>query len=128
MNVFKKTALATAIAATALVSASPAMARDHRRGGDDTAAIAIGAGIVGLAIGAIVASSSNDRRDRDVNYRRNGWQYRDGYYWDREGRRYDRQGRRYEDDGYYARRGYNDRYRYNNDYGYNNGYGYYRGN
>lgn len=108
MNLFKKATLATALAASALASASPAVARDYRhRGGDDTAAIAIGAGIIGLAIGAIAASSSNDRHDRDYyDYRRNGWQYRDGYYWDRDGHRYDRDGRRYDDDRYYARRGY----------------------
>jgi hypothetical protein len=116
MNVFKKATIAAAVAATALVSASPAMAQNYRRGGDDTAAIAIGAGIVGLAIGAIVASSNNNR---DFDYRRNGWQYRDGYYWDRSGNRYDRQGRRFQDNGYYARRGYG-----NNGY---NGYGNYRG-
>jgi hypothetical protein len=115
MNVFKKATIAAAIAATTLVSASPAMAQNYRRGGDDTAAIAIGAGIVGLAIGAIVASSNNDRRNRDFDYRRNGWQYRDGYYWDRSGNRFDRQGRLYRDDRYHARRGYG------------NGYGDYRG-
>ena len=112
MNMIKKTALASALAVTTLAAASPAMARDHRRG-DDTAAIAIGAGIIGLAIGAIVASSNDDdRRDRyyDNRYRQNGWQYRDGYYWDRDGRRYDRNGRRHYDNRYYARRGYGDNY------------------
>jgi hypothetical protein len=118
MNVFKKATIATALAATTLVSASPAMAQNYRRGGgDDTAAIAIGAGIVGLAIGAIVASSNNDRNN---DFRRNGYQYRDGYYQDRAGNRFDRQGRPFRNDGYYARRGYN------ND-GYNNRYGTYRG-
>lgn len=119
MNVFKKATIATAIAATTLVSASPAMAQNFRRGGgDDTAAIAIGAGIVGLAIGAIVASSNNNRRDRGFDYRRNDWQYRDGYYWDRSGNRFDRQGRLYRDDRYHARRGYG------NGYGNYRGYGY----
>jgi hypothetical protein len=103
MNLIKKASIATALAATALVSASPAMARHNR--GDDTAAIAIGAGIIGLALGAIVASSNNDRHDRDWQYRR-GWEYRDGYYWDRQGRRYDRNGRRFYNDDYHVRRGY----------------------
>lgn len=110
MTLFKKATLATALAASALASATPAMARDHyNRRGNDTAAIAIGAGIVGLAIGAIVASGNKGRRDRDdYYYRNNGWEYRDGYYWDRSGNRYDRDGRRYDDDRYYARRGYGD--------------------
>lgn len=118
MNLFKKATLATVLGATALTAASPAMARDYYRNrGNDTAAIAIGAGIVGLAIGAIAASSSNNRRDRDYDYRRNGYEYRDGYYWDRQGRRYDRDGRRY-DDRYYDRRGYGSY----GDYGYYRGY------
>ncbi|MFA7604269.1 MAG: hypothetical protein WCY29_14805 [Novosphingobium sp.] len=117
MKLFKNAALATALAASVLATANPAMARDNRHRGDDTAAIAIGAGIIGLALGAIVASSGNDRRDRDYyDYRANGWQYRDGYYWDRNGNRYDREGRRHYDNGYYARRGYN------GDRGYYRGY------
>lgn len=68
-----KTAVAAGLATLAL-SAVPAQARDdyfrgHDRGGDD-AAIAIGAGVVGLALGAALASSS---RDRD-------YYYDDGYY------------------------------------------------
>ena len=107
MNLIKKATLATALAASTLAAATPASARDYyRHRGDDTAAVAIGAGIIGLALGAIVASSSRDRHHRDYDYRRNGWEYRDGYYWDRDGRRYDRNGQRYDDDGYYARRGY----------------------
>lgn len=98
MNIFKKAAFGTALAATAVVSASPAMARDYRRGHDDTAAVAIGAGVIGLALGAIIASSSrNNDRDRDRYYNQsyqpgysNGWQSRDGSYWDRDGRRMSR--------------------------------------
>jgi hypothetical protein len=87
------------------------MARPHYRDrGNDTAAVAIGVGILGLAIGAIAASSGRDRFDRDYQYRRDGRVYRDGYYWDRDGNRFDRDGRRYNDDSYYARRGYDDRY------------------
>ena len=122
MSIFRKTLLATTLAATAFVSASPAMARDgYHRDHDNTAAVAIGAGIIGLAIGAIVASSSNhDDRYRDgYSYNdsgyygqayNSGWYYRDGYYWDRDGRRYDRdEYNRYQrrDNRYYdQRRGY----------------------
>ncbi|MET0180098.1 MAG: hypothetical protein ABW194_06390 [Novosphingobium sp.] len=69
---FRSFALAITLGTTALVAtAAPATARDRyyrgHRGGDD-AAIAIGAGLVGLAIGAAIAS--DNRRDR----------YYDGYY------------------------------------------------
>ncbi|WP_404482331.1 hypothetical protein [Novosphingobium sp. BL-52-GroH] len=95
MNLFKKTALAAGLAATALASTTPAMARDYHRGNDNTAAVAIGAGILGLAVGAIAASSSN-RNDRYYDDRYEGrayvsdWSYRDGYYWDRDGGRHGR--------------------------------------
>lgn len=97
MNVFKKSALALGLAATAVVSTTPAMARDYRGGSDNTAAIAIGAGILGLAVGAIAASSNNRDRDRydDRYYDQragysSGWNYRDGSYWDRNGGRHSR--------------------------------------
>ncbi|MES2494290.1 MAG: hypothetical protein V4579_13560 [Pseudomonadota bacterium] len=111
MSFFKKAALGTALVATAVTTASPAMADPyygrHNRGGDSTGAAIVG-GIVGLALGAlIVSSTNNNHRDR---YAERGWQYRDGYYWDREGRRYDRNGRHHPRNGYYARRGYEDRY------------------
>lgn len=126
MSIFKKATFATALAATALVTTTPAMARDyHRGGGDNTAAVAIGAGILGLAVGAIVASSSRNhdryRDDRyDDRYADSGyvysspaytsdWRYRDGYYWDRDGRRHDR-------DEYYRYRNYDSRYGYNGNY------------
>lgn len=122
MSIFKKAALGTALAATALVSASPAMARDYHRDHDNTAAVAIGAGVIGLALGAIIASSDNDRhRDRyyDSSYAygpayTSGWYYRDGYYWDRDGRRHSRDEytRRYRGDDY--RNG--DNYRRGDDY------------
>ncbi|MEO6716829.1 MAG: hypothetical protein ABIM50_06220 [Novosphingobium sp.] len=71
-----KSAAAVAVPALALM-ALPAQARDgyyrgHRGGGDD-AAIAIGAGVVGLALGAALASNSRDR----------GYYYDDGYYYPR---------------------------------------------
>jgi hypothetical protein len=115
---FHKATLAAALVATVGLTAAPAEARDryyrHRGGGDD-AAIAIGAGLVGLALGAAIAS---DRRDR----------YYDGYY------NYDR---RYYPRGYYngyrayprynhpyRQRYYRDRYYRDRPYGY--GYGYRR--
>lgn len=118
MNVLKKTAIAAGLAATALASASPAMARDWNHGGyrghDNTAAVAIGAGILGLAVGAIVASGNDRHNDR---YYASDWSYRDGYYWDRDGRRYsrddyERYGRDYRNDGRYDGQGgyYGDRY------------------
>ena len=130
MGMLKKMTLAATLGATALTAtATPAMARPYYRhhDGGDTAAIAIGAGILGLAVGAIAASNSghhdryDDRYDDGYNYG-GGWYYRDGYYWNRDGRRYDRnewqQYRRGHDDwrsdsrrgydrnDYYDRRGY----------------------
>lgn len=68
---FRKAAIGTALAAATLLAAAPAEARDgyHHGGGGDDAAIAIGAGIVGLAIGAAIAS------DNDGHHH-----HRDGYY------------------------------------------------
>ena len=116
MNIIGKSVIATTLAATALVSTTaPVMARDYyrNRGGDNTAAVAIGAGVIGLALGAIVASSSNnDRRyQNDGRYYRNdryycrsndGWQQQRGDYYDRD--RYNDRSRY--DDRYYSRRGY----------------------
>lgn len=118
MTIFKKAALAVGLAATALATTTPAMARDWHRGNDNTAAVAVGAGILGLAVGAIAASSSRDN-DRyydaryDDRYYGSSWSYRDGYYWDRDGRRfsrgeYERYSRDHRDDqrrGYYGDRG-----------------------
>lgn len=55
--------LATALAASALVAAAPASARDYyrHRGDGDDATIAIGAGIIGLAVGAAIADHDDDR-------------------------------------------------------------------
>lgn len=68
MTIFSKAVLAAGMGAMALAVSAPAEARGYHRGGGDDAAIAIGAGLVGLAIGAAIASS-----DRD-DY------YYDGYY------------------------------------------------
>jgi len=66
MTIFKKAVLAAGMGAMALAVSTTAEARGYHRGGGDDAAIAIGAGIVGLAIGAAIASSDHD----------------DGYYYD----------------------------------------------
>ena len=64
MNQFlTKAVLGTTLAATAMTAALPADAqryRRHNRG--DSTGTAIVAGIAGLAIGAAIASSSNDNR------------------------------------------------------------------
>lgn len=121
MGIFRKATLATVLAATAITSATPALAdpyyRGGHRGGDATGA-AIAGGIIGLALGAIIASSaSSHHNDR---YADRGWTWRDGYYWDGQGRRYDRDGRPCDEDrsGYYNRRGYDDRGWGQNDRGY----------
>lgn len=98
MTFFRNATIATALAATALVSATPAMARDHYRNNDNTAAVAIGAGVIGVALGAILASNNDRDRYRDDRYYgtsygsayNSNWQYRDGWYWDRDGGRHSR--------------------------------------
>ena len=113
-GIFKKTVLATALAATTLATATPAAAQSYRgRDHGDGAGAAIAAGIFGLAIGAIIASGGNHHHDRyaEGNGYRVGWTWRDGYYWDREGHRFDRDGHPCDRDeqGYY-RRGYGDQH------------------
>ncbi len=113
MNIVRKAFLATTLAATALVSATPAMARDGHHGrGDDTAAIAVGVGILGLAFGAIAASGGRDRYD-DRYYVSDGWYYNDNYYYNRSGERYSRNDwqRRYRHGDYQHRREYRDGWR-----------------
>ncbi len=75
-NVLTKVGLGVALAATSLTVAAPAEAQRyyHRDRGSD-AGTAIVAGIAGLAIGAAIASSSNDR------YYDRGYDNR--YYYDR---------------------------------------------
>lgn len=63
-----KLGIGAALGACALMVSAPAMARDHYRDRGGDAALAIGAGIVGLAIGAALA-------DRDDRY-----YYDRGYY------------------------------------------------
>ena len=107
----KKAGLATVLAATTLTAAAPAEAQRYWRGrdrGGDVATGAIIGGVVGLGLGAAIASSNRDR-------------YYDRGYYDRRG---------YYDDGYYRappRRFYRDRYYapprgYWRGRGYDNGY------
>jgi hypothetical protein len=103
MNLLKKAVLGTALGAMALATA-PADARGyyrHHHHGDD-AAVAIGAGIIGLAVGAAIASDNRGYNDY----------YYDGYYNDPYYRGY----------GYYTP-GYNVYY-YPYSYPYYNGYWY----
>lgn len=101
-TLLKKLALAAALSASVLAGASPAEARDRYYGrGDNDAAIAIGAGIIGLAIGAAIAD-----RDDDRYYDRGHWgsrryvtvRDRPGYYY-----YYDGYPNRYYRDRYYDR-------------------------
>jgi hypothetical protein len=103
----KRAGIVAALAVGAMTVSTSAQARDrywHHRG-DDDAALAIGAGIIGLAIGAAIASD-HDR----------GYYYDDGYYYGRP--------RGY----YYPRYYYREypRYRYYRDYP-RRDYYYYRG-
>lgn len=80
-NVLTKVGLGVALAATSLTVAAPAEAQRyyHRDRGSD-AGTAIVAGIAGLAIGAAIASSNNDRYYDNRYYDRG---YNDRYYYDR---------------------------------------------
>jgi len=121
MNLFGKSAVFAGLAAAAVATATPAQARDGwHRGGDDTAAWAVGAGIVGLAVGAAIASDHDDRYYRDRVYYRDGYRYPRyrGYYYRsypvyrddwryREWREHERwEHRRDWNRGYYGRRGW----------------------
>ncbi|TCM17859.1 hypothetical protein EDF56_105203 [Novosphingobium sp. PhB165] len=115
MTIMRKIGLTGALAATALAAATPAMAQDYRRGGDNTAAVAIGAGVIGLALGAIVASGNDHYRDYPgyaygtaYGPSWSSWEYRDGWYYDHDGRRHSRDeyARYQRNDRPDARRGY----------------------
>ncbi|MGZ3233177.1 MAG: hypothetical protein ACXU7O_00585 [Croceibacterium sp.] len=104
MTTFKKLILGTALAATSLTMAAPASAQDYRRhrGGDDATAAVVG-GVIGLALGAALVSSSHHSH---AHYRNGTWY--EGYYY-RNGGFYDRQGQlRYNRDTW-DRRGYDQR-------------------
>ncbi|WP_298169496.1 hypothetical protein [Novosphingobium sp.] len=74
MKLWKPGLVAAALAAGSMVMAVPAEA--HGRRGDDTA-VAIGAGVLGLAVGAAIASNNNS--DVYVRYD-NRPRYYGGYY------------------------------------------------
>lgn len=102
-GLIKKAGLGVALAATALTAAAPADAQRYRggyrhynRGGGDVAAGAILGGIVGLGVGAAIASNNRGRyydrgyyydapppRPRAYYYDRGpGYGYGDGYDYD----------------------------------------------
>jgi len=115
---FKTLGGAAALAATCLGMTQAAEARDRwdRRGGGDDAAIAIGAGILGLAVGAAIADRDDGRYyDRRYYGSRRYVTVRDrpGYYYYYEGAP-----RRYYQDRYYGRPNY-----YGGGYGWRGGYG-----
>ncbi len=113
----KRAALGLALAVTTLGAATTAEARDRygRHGDGDDAAIAIGAGIVGLAIGAAIADRDDDRYYDDGYYRHRRYVrvsgYPDYYYY------YDGYPNRYYRDRYYSRNHYP---RYRSSYRYRN--------
>jgi hypothetical protein len=103
MKQFLKTAgVAAAMAVAALGFVQSAEARDrYRRGGGNDAAIAVGAGILGLAVGAAIADRGDDRYyDRRYYSNRRYVTVRDrpGYYY-----YYDNAPRHYYQDRYYGR-------------------------
>lgn len=118
MQLIRKTVLGLALGAAALTVASPAMAdgwRGHRGGGDTTGA-AIAGGIVGLAVGAAIASNHDHRDYRDDRYYYDGDypRYRAYYYYRDYPRPYyrndyrggwDNRWRRREHRGYYGHGG-----------------------
>ena len=74
-NSLKGIIAATALAATGMVAAQPAQARDHT-------GVAIAAGIIGLGVGAAIASSDGPRYSQ-VDYYGGGYPgygYGGGYY------------------------------------------------
>ena len=121
---FQKVALAGALLATATIAAAPAEARDRygrHRGGDD-AAIAIAAGIAGLAIGAAVSNGNRGRHYNDSynrggyyypqyrgGYYNNGYEQYNGYYYNNHDQRYRNYDRRYRDYDRYDRYGRHER-------------------
>jgi len=103
MNTLTKTTIAGLIGAVALSAAAPAEARGWHRGGDG-AAVAVGAGLLGLAVGAAIAS--------DHPYYYDGYYPAPAYYpaYPAYGYYYDYpayRGYRYYYNGYRGYRGYN---------------------
>ena len=128
-TILTKAGLAITLAATTLTVAAPADAQRYRRynRGNDVATGAIIGGVVGLGLGAAIASSNRRDRYYDRGYYNGGGYYNDGYVYDRRDLRRERRQLRRErrflrNQGYYAPRGY---YNYNRGYApgyYNRGY------
>ena len=81
-RIMTKAVLGATLAATALTVAAPAEAQRYRRYRDDDTGTAIVAGVAGLAIGAAIASSANnrDRYYRDDYYYNDNYRYNDYNY------------------------------------------------
>ena len=119
-NALRKTGIALTLAATSLALASPASARDrdYYDRGDNDAALAIGAGILGLVVGAAIASDDDDRHYNDRYYYQNRRYYPRSYRYDNrryDNRRYDRYReyrnyRSHRSDVYRSRRGHHYRH------------------
>lgn len=81
----KNSALMAALVAGSMVFVSTSAEAQDRRwrdNGDDTAIVAIGAGVIGLALGAALSSGNKDRRyyrDDGYYYPRGGDYYYNGY-------------------------------------------------
>ncbi len=108
-QILKRTGLIAALAVGALTLSTTAQARDRYRDRGDDGALAIGAGIIGLAVGAAVASNNDRYYDRPYayNYGAPPPRYRGyprDYYYDAYPRRAYRYDRRW--DRGYDRRGY----------------------
>lgn len=81
VGLMKKAAFGAVLAATVAAATSPAEARDRRHRGDDRAAVAVGAGVLGLALGAAIASDRRDRYYYDDYYYRPYPRYRTYRYY-----------------------------------------------
>ncbi len=117
---FGKIVLSAAVAVGSLTAATTAEARDRHRDDGDDVAIAIGAGLVGLAIGAAIADRDDHYYyDRRHYHRRHYVRFHDhpGYYYYYEGYP-DRYYRDRYYDRYYGRyyRDYRPRESYRRDY------------
>ena len=120
MNKFGKGVAVLALGATALTIAAPAQAHERwSRGGGDDAVVAVGAGLLGLAVGAAIASGNNGGGyyDRDYYYGGYPQYYGGGYgYYSAPSYGYYYNYPTYRQQYYYANRGYGNR-------GYRGGYG-----
>jgi hypothetical protein len=105
-SVFRKIALGLTAVSTLAVTATPADAqryRHYRHHGDRTG-LAIGAGILGLGVGAAIASSNRGYYDRGYyGDPYSGGYYNDGYYGNGYGYDYRRCVTRRQWDPYYER-------------------------